>query len=226
MLRLRPSELTLTPDDVEETFHRIALRQATRPHSSLPLRPFGHPGRPILRRGPQRVTRDAVTALGKIPLLQPQQARVTSVEDDDDNCEHTSAREDVSLIDRDSSNNQYAESVTPDHARQAGQAHLPASSASRTVELALRARGESTAQSPPNDTASNAPCTPQRQLSNSQRSGSADMSGDYALSAMESTPGLRAGGHVSQDSARYFRLNLYLVPSSSSSSSSSPSPSS
>ena len=212
MLRLRPSELTLTPDDVEETFRRIALRQPTRPQSSLPLRPFGQPGRPILRRGPQRATRDAVTALGKIPLLQPQQALVTSV---DDSCEHTAAHEDISPIDRDSSNNQHVESVTSDHATQDGPAHLPASSASRAVEVALRACGESTTQSPPNGTACNAPCTPQRQLSESQRSGSADMSGDYALSAMESTPGLRGGGHVSRDSALYFPLNLYFIPSSS-----------
>ena len=185
MLRLRPSELTLTPDDVEETFRRIALRQATRPQSSLPRRPLGQPGRPILRRGPQRATRDALTALGKIPFLQPQQAFVTSVDEDG---ETPSAREDISSSD-----------PTLDQERQDGPVPLPASSASHTVQLPIRARRDSSTQAPVNDTPSNVPCTPQRQISASPTSGSADMSGDYALSATDSTPGLRGGGSVSRD---------------------------
>ncbi|KAK1917545.1 hypothetical protein P3342_000258 [Pyrenophora teres f. teres] len=155
MLRLRPSELTLTSDDVEETFRRIALRQATRPQSSLPRRPLGQPGRPILRHGPQRATRDALTALGKIPLLQPQQALVTSVNEDGGN---TSACEDISSsIDPDSSNNHHADPTTLDHERQDEPVPFPASSASHTVQLPIRARRESAAQSPANDTPSNVP---------------------------------------------------------------------
>ncbi|KAI0620918.1 hypothetical protein TUN199_07074 [Pyrenophora tritici-repentis] len=189
MLRLRPSELTLTPDDVEETFRRIALRQATRPQSTLPRRPLGQPGRPILRRGPQRATRDALTALGKIPFLQPQQALVTSVDEDGEN---TSACEDISSsIDPDSSNSHHADPTTPHQERQDGPVPVPASSASHTVQLPMRARPESAAQSPVNDTPSNVPRTPQRQILTSPTSGSNDTSGDYALSAADSTPGLR-----------------------------------
>ncbi|KAH7383160.1 hypothetical protein BKA66DRAFT_463278 [Pyrenochaeta sp. MPI-SDFR-AT-0127] len=83
MLRLRPSELTLTPDDVEETFRRIALKQTPRaPTAVSPT--SGQSGRPVLRRGPQRSTQDAVTALGNIPVLRPlpQRALHTSVDDD------------------------------------------------------------------------------------------------------------------------------------------------
>jgi hypothetical protein len=45
------------------------------------------PGRPVLRRGPQRAVRDALTTLGDIPILrpQPQQAIFTSVDEDLEN---------------------------------------------------------------------------------------------------------------------------------------------
>jgi hypothetical protein len=80
MLRLRPSELTLTPEDVDETLRRMAHRQALHGsrHVSAQL------GRPSLHRGPQRAIRDAITTLGDIPILrpQPQQAIFTSVDDD------------------------------------------------------------------------------------------------------------------------------------------------
>lgn len=81
MLRLRPSELTLTPEDVEATFRRLAQRQALRG----PKRGSSLPGRPVLHRGPQRFVRDAITTLGDIPLLrpQPQQAIFSSVDDED-----------------------------------------------------------------------------------------------------------------------------------------------
>jgi hypothetical protein len=83
MLRLRPSELTLTPEDVDETLRRMAHRQALR--GSRHVSP--QPGRPSLRRGPQRAVRDAITTLGDIPILrpQPQQAIFTSVDDDIEN---------------------------------------------------------------------------------------------------------------------------------------------
>ncbi|KNG44695.1 hypothetical protein DDE82_003868 [Stemphylium lycopersici] len=54
------------------------------------LTPLGQPGRPVLRRGPQRSTRDAITAPGHISILQPQQAVFTSVDEDD---EHASDHE-------------------------------------------------------------------------------------------------------------------------------------
>lgn len=86
MLRLRPSELTLTSDDVEETFRRIAYRQASAASAMAASRASGIQGRPVLRRGPQRATRDAITALGDIPILrpQPQQATFASVDEEDD----------------------------------------------------------------------------------------------------------------------------------------------
>lgn len=208
MLRLRPSELTLTPDDVDETFRRIATRR----QPSLPLRPLRQPGRPIIRRGPQRATRDAVTALDKTPLLLPQQALVASVDKDP---EHTSACEDGSSVDRNSGNNQHADPVTPHHQRHDGPAHFPASSASRTVQLPLRRGRESMTQSPSNGTVSDAPRTPQRQSSASPRSGSADTSGDYALSAAESTSGLRGGGSVSRRVAQNIPPNRRLTCTSS-----------
>ncbi|KAF1833728.1 hypothetical protein BDW02DRAFT_369742 [Decorospora gaudefroyi] len=84
MLRLRPSELTLTPDHVEETFCRLAHRQSSRAGTTLPPLPIPiePSGRGILRRGPQRSTRDVITALGDIPILQPHQAVFTSVDED------------------------------------------------------------------------------------------------------------------------------------------------
>ena len=82
MLRLRTSELTLIPDDIDETFRRMALRQRTRLRTNPPPGRPAQPGRPILRPGPQRLTRDAVTALGSIPVLQPHAAAITSAEEE------------------------------------------------------------------------------------------------------------------------------------------------
>lgn len=50
--------------------------------------PTGH--RPRLRRGPQRPYVDALTALGPIPILIPQQAVVASLNDPDDSSPHSS----------------------------------------------------------------------------------------------------------------------------------------
>jgi hypothetical protein len=49
-------------------------------------RPLTQPGRPVLRRGPQRSVRDAYRTLGNIPILRPQhlQAIHTSVDEDVD----------------------------------------------------------------------------------------------------------------------------------------------
>ncbi|KAF1912703.1 hypothetical protein BDU57DRAFT_523131 [Ampelomyces quisqualis] len=84
MLRLRPSELTLTPEDIDEAFRRIAVRQSSRDSRHAPSQALAQPGRPILRRGPQRAVRDAITTLGDIPILrpQPQQAISSSMDDD------------------------------------------------------------------------------------------------------------------------------------------------
>ncbi|KAF2258166.1 hypothetical protein CC78DRAFT_572701 [Lojkania enalia] len=78
MLRLRPSEITLTPADVEETRRRMARRQTTVPTSSQFGRPSQHhrrhdQGLKVLR-GAKRSRNDAITSLGKIPSLKPQKA--------------------------------------------------------------------------------------------------------------------------------------------------------
>jgi hypothetical protein len=59
----------------------MALRQAFR--GSRHASP--QPPRPVLRRGPQRAVRDAITTLGDIPILRPQaqQAVITSVEEEE-----------------------------------------------------------------------------------------------------------------------------------------------
>ena len=85
MLRLRPSELTLTSDDIEETFRRMARRQKPIASVHPTDRPLTQPGRPVLRRGPQRSVRDAYRTLGNIPILRPPPLQAT----------HTSAGEDT-----------------------------------------------------------------------------------------------------------------------------------
>jgi hypothetical protein len=85
MLRLHPSELTLTSDDIEETFRRMARRQKPIAPVHPTTRPLTQPGQPVLRRGPQRSVRDAYRTLGNIPTLRPQSLQVI----------HTSADEDL-----------------------------------------------------------------------------------------------------------------------------------
>jgi hypothetical protein len=85
MLRLHPSELTLTSDDIEETFRRMARRQKHIAPVHPTTRPLTQPGQPVLRRGPQRSVRDAYRTLGNIPTLRPQPLQVI----------HTSADEDL-----------------------------------------------------------------------------------------------------------------------------------
>jgi len=95
MLRCRPSEITLTAADVEESRNRMARRQTAAP-SRLSVRPTRPPvgprvagprtSLPRLRRGPER-SRDAAIAspgLGTIPSLQPQQAIHSSVDSGSD----------------------------------------------------------------------------------------------------------------------------------------------
>ncbi len=92
MLRLQPSELTLTPDDVDDTFRRIAHRQALRAQEPHSPRKAARPGRPLLRRGPRTSIQDALTTQrnSRIPPLQPQQAVHASIEDDFDDCPSSS----------------------------------------------------------------------------------------------------------------------------------------
>jgi hypothetical protein len=98
MLRLRASELTLTSEDVEETFRRMVERKAQDANRRVPSQhPQQHPqqtGQPILRQGPQRFVRDAITTLGDIPILRPQPhlAVIAHVDDDsDDDANHDTA---------------------------------------------------------------------------------------------------------------------------------------
>jgi hypothetical protein len=87
MLRLKPSELALMPDDVDETLRRMARRQQSRAlaaRGQRQTRPNGRPPPPRLMLGPQRSARDAITHLGNIPALQPQQAVIAHVDDESD----------------------------------------------------------------------------------------------------------------------------------------------
>lgn len=86
MLRLRPSEIVLTPEDVEETLRRMAQREAIKSSAGESSQPGTQSGPPVLRRGPQRAVRDAITNLGDIPILrpQPQQAVHSAVDEDID----------------------------------------------------------------------------------------------------------------------------------------------
>ncbi|KAF2243636.1 hypothetical protein BU26DRAFT_106185 [Trematosphaeria pertusa] len=71
MLRPRPSEITLTPADVEETRRRIESRRAAGPSTNIPTRIRGpslpSASRPRLRRGPERSRNAAIASLGNIP---------------------------------------------------------------------------------------------------------------------------------------------------------------
>lgn len=88
MLRLKPSELTLTPDDVDESLRRMAARRqqsrAPAAQGQRRMRPSGRLPLPRLMPGPRRFVRDAITHLGNIPALQPQQAIVAHVNDESD----------------------------------------------------------------------------------------------------------------------------------------------
>ncbi|KAF3051703.1 hypothetical protein E8E11_000319 [Didymella keratinophila] len=95
MLRLKPSELTLTPDDLDETLRRMSARRqqsrAPAAQGQRRTRPSGRPPPPRLVPGPQRSVRDAITHLGNIPALQPQQVIITHVDDESDESDETLA---------------------------------------------------------------------------------------------------------------------------------------
>ena len=83
MLRCRPSEITLTSADVEETRRHLARRQSTG-HAVLPLRLAGPRPMPQIRRGPDHARNDAITRLGAIPVLRPQAVVPYSADESDD----------------------------------------------------------------------------------------------------------------------------------------------
>jgi hypothetical protein len=92
MLRLRPSEITLTPADVDETRYRMTRRQAALSSAALPSRAPGGPRRStahglLVRRGAERSRDNAIIHLGNIPILRPHQVVHSSSEaeyEDDD----------------------------------------------------------------------------------------------------------------------------------------------
>lgn len=95
MIRLKPSELILTPEDVDDTFRRMARRQPPRqpPPAQRRTRASGN-GRPLAPRlmpGAQRSMRDSFTDLGNIPILRPQQAILAHVDDDTEDSDDTLA---------------------------------------------------------------------------------------------------------------------------------------
>ncbi|USP81363.1 uncharacterized protein yc1106_08637 [Curvularia clavata] len=138
MLRLHPSELTLTPDDIDETFGRIALRQTSRAqqHWTMPPagqpRQSGKPNRPILRRGPQRLIRYAMT-INNIPIRQPQQAVITSV-DEDNNEPHREAAQPPAR------DNGHPVLLHSSHQRNDATAGLSTALPSRSMQLPFRLR--------------------------------------------------------------------------------------
>ncbi|KAJ8105318.1 hypothetical protein OPT61_g10251 [Boeremia exigua] len=99
MLRLKPSELTLTPEDVDEAFQRMARRKQARDAAAQAQRRPRRPPPLRLMPGAQRSVRSAVTDLGNVPLLrpQPQQAIIAHVDDDSDGAAETTEPQTESL---------------------------------------------------------------------------------------------------------------------------------
>ena len=97
MLRLKPSELTLTPEDVEETLRRMARRRQqigpTAPQELRSTRTSGRRPSPVYMPGAQRSVRDAIVDLSNIPVLrpQPQRAIIAHVDDESEDSDETLA---------------------------------------------------------------------------------------------------------------------------------------
>ncbi|KAH7135890.1 hypothetical protein B0J11DRAFT_611747 [Dendryphion nanum] len=88
MIRLRQSEIDLTPTDVEETLRHMARRRAViaSTGSSQTVANPSYQSQPRLRRGPQHSRDTAMVQLGEIPVFLPHQvAESFSSPDDDDN---------------------------------------------------------------------------------------------------------------------------------------------
>ncbi|KAF5852968.1 hypothetical protein GGP41_001491 [Bipolaris sorokiniana] len=199
MLRLRPSELALTPDDVDETFGRISLKQTSTARQHWAMRPHGQPGRPILRRGPQRAIRDAITAFGDIPTLQPQQAVFDSVNEE----EHVHNQQPTEPPGHDNMH-----TALPHHMPEGNDEAVPAvSPASRTMQLPFRPRpdrqaldthvtsdeqGESASHPTPNPLPGPATSGPTGTIDSSNGQSARLPSADF----VGNTPGLRGGGSL------------------------------
>lgn len=98
MIRLKPSELTLTPADVEETRRRMERRQAANAHARARAHAHAHatlpktihgPSMPptlgaYLRRGPIRSRDESLTSLADTSVLTPHQAVTSFVDEPED----------------------------------------------------------------------------------------------------------------------------------------------
>jgi hypothetical protein len=145
MLRLRPSELTLTAEDVDETFRRMARKQATKSPRNLTSQSAAQSGRPILRRGPQRAVRDAITTLGEIPILRPQPQEVIHSSADEDvhddiELRPTGPRERIDSV---------SDSMLHSHDERTSPTNASTSSALRTLHLPFRLAHEHRAEHSP-----------------------------------------------------------------------------
>ena len=143
MFRLKASEITLTPADVDETLIRMQRQQATNPHPTLPASIYGPrlPPRlpplfgPRMRRGPGRSRDDAIAALGNIPILRPHHVALESTHDVDNASPYTGAMpEDSESDSNESSTSSLAGDQTPNAASTSR--HIP--SPARSAELPFR----------------------------------------------------------------------------------------
>jgi hypothetical protein len=86
MLRLKPSELTLTPEDVDDALYRMARRQQSRASAATAqrrVRYSGRPPSPRLTPGAQRSVASVISGDVSIPIRsRPQHAIIEHVADD------------------------------------------------------------------------------------------------------------------------------------------------
>jgi hypothetical protein len=86
MLRLKPSELTLTPEDVDDALYRMARRQQSRASAATAQRRVRYSGRPPSPRlvpGAQRSVASVISGDVSIPIRsRPQHAIIEHVDDD------------------------------------------------------------------------------------------------------------------------------------------------
>ncbi|KAJ6282871.1 hypothetical protein J3E71DRAFT_214079 [Bipolaris maydis] len=183
MLRLRPSELALTPDDVDETFCRISLKQTSTARQHWAMRPHGQPGRPVLRRGPQRAVRDAITAPANIPTLQPQQAVFDSVNEEEGVHNQPSTEPP-------SHDNSHA--ALPHHTLEGSDEAVPPGRHALDTHITSDGQGESASHPPPD---------PLSEPATSGTTGNIDSSNGQSVQSPPAdgagnTPGLRGGGSL------------------------------
>jgi hypothetical protein len=176
MLRLKASEIALTPADVDETLRRMERRQAASPSAALPARIHGprlpHLFGPRVRRGPERSRDDAVAALGNIPILRPRQVTLESADDAEDASPPTGTLEDHDQSDSTGSpTSSLAGDQTPNAASTRRHIPIPTDSFELPCRPAPPTR-EGTARPPPRATFSeHIPSSPPKQLFRSSRFG-------------------------------------------------------